>query len=97
MRQLLNTFREKQNKKQRRAAAVGLRPRMIFLIILFLAMGSVLVARLFDLQVLKGESYLNDFTLSIRKERVLKATRGEIYDCNGKLLSYNHLAYSVTI
>ena len=70
---------------------------MIFLIILFLAMGSVLIARLFDLQVLNGESYLNDFTLSIRKERVLKATRGEIYDCNGKLLAYNQLAYSVTL
>ena len=93
----MNNFRENQNKKQRRAAAVGLRPRMIFLIILFLAMGSVLVARLFDLQVLNGESYLNDFTLSIRKERVLKATRGEIYDCNGKLLAYNQLAYSVTL
>jgi len=66
------------------------------LLLVFLIMAGVVVWRLFNLQILNGESYLNDFSLSIRKERVLKSTRGEIYDCNGKLLAYNQLVYAVT-
>ncbi len=85
------------NPKQKKSGTVSLRVRLIILIIIFLAMGSALVLRLFDLQILNGESYQNDFTLSIKKHRVLKATRGEIFDCNGKLLAYNQLAYSVTL
>ena len=48
-------------------------------------------------QIINGEKYLNDFTLTIRKETTLKSTRGNIYDKNGKLIAYNELAYSVTI
>ena len=64
--------------------------------VVFVLMACILIYRLFDLQIMKGESYLNDFAMSIKKERVLNSTRGEIYDCNGKLLAYNRLSYNVT-
>lgn len=56
----------------------------------------MIVSRLFTLQILEGETYDNDFTLSIKKKKVLKSTRGEIYDRNGNLLAYNELIYEVT-
>ena len=60
-------------------------------------MSGILVSRLFLLQIVEGESYLNNFKLKIRKERTISSTRGKIYDRNGELLAYNELAYSVTI
>ena len=71
--------------------------RLFVLIILFTVMSGVLVSRLFLLQIVEGESYLNNFKLKIRKERTISSTRGNIYDRNGELLAYNELAYSVTI
>ena len=67
------------------------------MIIVFLALAALLVQRLFVLQIVNGEDYLNTFTLKIKKERVLNGTRGNIYDSKGNLLAYNELAYSVTI
>lgn len=71
--------------------------RFFLLILLILGLGSILIYRLFDLQIVNGETYMNNFKLKIRKERSLSSTRGNIYDCNGELLAYNELAYSVTI
>ena len=71
--------------------------RLLLLFIIFTAMGAVLVYRLFDLQIVNGESYLDNFRLMIEKVKTLEGTRGNIYDRNGNLLAYNELAYSVTI
>lgn len=71
--------------------------RFFVLILVFLLMGSILVQRLFVLQIVNGEEYLNEFTMTIRKERTIASTRGQIFDRNGELLAYNELAYSVTI
>lgn len=57
----------------------------------------VLLWRMFYLQIVNGETYQNNYTLRIVKERTLNSTRGNIYDRNGKLLAYNELAYSITI
>lgn len=70
--------------------------RMIVLAVVFAALAAVLVQRLFYLQVVQGENYQSNFSLSIRKERTLKSTRGNIYDRNGKLIAYNELSYCVT-
>lgn len=67
------------------------------MIIAFIIMFSILVGRLFQLQIVKGQSYLDDYTLQIQKTRTIQGTRGNIYDRNGNLLAYNELAYSVTI
>lgn len=71
--------------------------RLTLLFIVFTAMAATLIYRLFDLQIVNGESYLNNFQLKIQKEKVIEGTRGNIYDRNGELLAYNELAYSVTI
>ena len=57
----------------------------------------LLVYRLFSLQVINGEYYLDTFKLKIKKEKTIAAARGNIYDRNGNLLAYNELANSVTI
>ena len=67
------------------------------LTLIFLALGGVLIHRVFELQIVNGENYLNEFSLKIKKERSIPSTRGNIYDRNGKLLAYDELAYSVTI
>lgn len=58
---------------------------------------SLLIWRMFHLQVVNGEEYQDNYTLRIVKERTLNSTRGNIYDRNGNLLAYNELAYSITI
>ncbi|MBQ6322780.1 MAG: peptidase [Lachnospiraceae bacterium] len=72
------------------------RPRIVVLVVIFIIMAAILVQRLFTLQIIRGESYLTDFAMSIKKTRVLPSTRGEIYDTNGNLLAYNRLSYVVT-
>jgi len=71
--------------------------RVIYLIVIFAVLGGILVNRIFNLQIINGESYLNSFELKTKKEITIDATRGNIYDCNGVLLAYNELAYSVEI
>lgn len=56
----------------------------------------MLIGRLFRLQIVEGEEHLNNFTYKSKKTLTVEASRGNIYDCNGKLLAYNQLAYSVT-
>lgn len=63
----------------------------------FAILAGILVNRLFDLQIVNGESYLNNFQLKIKKERTIDAARGNIFDRNGVVLAYNKLAYSVKI
>lgn len=71
--------------------------RLFLLVIIFLVMTGVLLYRVFDLQIVQGETFFNNFKLSIKKEKTIASTRGNIYDRNGELLAYNELAYSVTI
>lgn len=71
--------------------------RLIVLILVIFGMGGYLIYTIFQLQIVEGEEYFNNFQLMITKERTLPSTRGNILDRNGKLLAYNELAYSVTI
>ena len=71
--------------------------RLIVLSFVFLAMFLVIGHRLFTLQIVEGEAYLEDYTLQIMKEIEVQGTRGNIYDRNGNLLATNRLAYSVQI
>ncbi|MCR5747881.1 MAG: penicillin-binding protein [Lachnospiraceae bacterium] len=65
------------------------------MILIFFMM--LVIYRLFVLQIVNGESYQNNFTLKIEREKTLRATRGTIYDRNGVTLAEDKLAYSVTI
>lgn len=68
----------------------------VLILVVFMCCG-ILIHKLFALQIVNGASYLENFQLTIRKERSIPAARGNIYDRNGRLLAYNELAYSVTI
>ena len=48
----------------------------------------ILLERLFSLQIINGEEYQKNYTLKIKREKVLPSTRGNIYDRNGELLAY---------
>ena len=68
--------------------------------VLFVAMAvvfAIMLGRVFSLQIINGENYQKNFTQLIEKTVPIEATRGNIYDCNGKLLAYNQLAYSVVV
>ncbi len=71
--------------------------RITVLVIVFCFLCGCLIYRCFDLQIVHGEEYLNDFVLQTEKTRDIASTRGNIYDCNGNVLAYNELAYSVKI
>lgn len=71
--------------------------RLTVFTIVFCILGGVLIYRCFDLQIVNGEEYLENFILEIEKTRDIASTRGNIYDRNGNLLAYNELAYSVKI
>ena len=71
--------------------------RLTILSLVFLALGGILIYRCFKLQIVNGDAYLNDFILQTEKTRDIASTRGNIYDCNGNVLAYNELAYSVKV
>lgn len=74
-----------------------LKSRLLVLVIVLIVLFGIIINRLFVLQIVRGEEYINDFELKIKKEQTLKGTRGKIYDRNGNVLAYNELAYSITI
>lgn len=71
--------------------------RLTVLTIVFFVLGGILIYRCFNLQIVHGEEYLEDFVLQTEKTRDITSTRGRIFDKNGNLLAYNELAYSVKI
>lgn len=71
--------------------------RLTVLALIFCALAGILIYRCFNLQIVRGEEYLNDFMLQTEKTRDLASTRGKIYDRYGNVLAYNELAYSVKI
>ena len=83
-------------KRFRKRVATLLNSRLLILSVLFVVLACVLVRRLFDLQIVNGETYQESFTTQIRKETTIPSTRGCIYDSDGKLIAYNKLAYEVT-
>ena len=85
---------DKNKNKKRRLSSRAIRTGV--LLVMAFIMAAVLIHRLFVLQIIRGEDYLENFAMSIKKTRTIPSTRGEIYDCNGELLAYNRLSYLVT-
>lgn len=71
--------------------------RAFVVMIAFCVMSAILVQRVFYLQIVKGQEYLDDYKLQIQKTKEVQGTRGRILDRNGVVLADNKLAYSVTI
>lgn len=65
--------------------------------VVFCILSAVLIQRVFILQIVNGQEYLEDYTLKIQKTKEVQGTRGRILDRNGVVLADNKLAYAVTI
>ncbi len=70
--------------------------RLFIVSVVIFVLFAMLIGRLFRLQIIEGSEHLNNFTYKSKKTLTVEASRGNIFDCNGKLLAYNQLAYSVT-
>ncbi len=64
-----------------------------FLTVIFL----FLMYRLWQLQIVNGSKYAEDYELKITRTVREGNTRGIIYDCNGEVLAYNELVFTVTM
>ncbi len=71
--------------------------RIAVLVTFIFILMCVLVLRLFSLQIIHGEEYLNDFEQKITRTIEVEAPRGNIYDRNGVPLAINETVYSVKI
>ena len=70
-------------------------PRYIMFILLVASVFTILVARLFSLQILNTSTYEERALQNRIRTNVIKATRGEIYDREGKLLAKNATGYKL--
>ncbi|HCC07935.1 MAG TPA: hypothetical protein DEP72_07270 [Clostridiales bacterium] len=65
-----------------------------FLLVVFLGF-LIITARLFTLQIVKGEENAKKFEVSITREIPIKSARGSIYDRNGVPIADNRIVYNV--
>lgn len=70
--------------------------RLLPVAVIFVLLFSVLVNRLFELQIADTETYASQTAKRTEKTKSIKATRGNIYDSKGKLLAYNKLSYNIS-
>lgn len=71
--------------------------RLVIVGILICFLFSMLIYRLFVLQIIEGEEHLSNFNYKVEKTIETSGSRGNIYDCDGRLIAYNQLAYTVTL
>ena len=71
--------------------------RLFTLVVAYILLFSVLVGRMFYLQIIKGEDYDKEAALQKQKIKTIKSARGKIYDCTGKLLATNEQTYAITM
>lgn len=71
--------------------------RVFILGIVFVALFAGLVIRLFNLQIVHGENYLENYVYMTKKTLTTSSTRGNILARDGEVLAYNELAYAVVI
>ncbi len=71
--------------------------RLFVLVTTYIVLFSIIIIRMFILQIISGEEYDKQASIRNTKVRTIKSARGEIYDCNGKLLAGNEQSYAVTI
>ena len=98
--QILFKFKKKQEKdktKLRGQIIELLSNRIIIMGVLLMVLFCLLIYRLFVLQIIQGDEHLANFNYKIKKTIEISGARGNIYDCNGKTLAYNQLAYTVTL
>lgn len=73
-----------------------IKSRLFPITLLMLVLFSLLVNRLFTLQIVEGDEHVDNFNIKTKKTLTVDSVRGNIYDRNGNLLAYNELSYNVT-
>lgn len=71
--------------------------RTFVVLAIFSLLFTVLVGRLFFLQIVHGEKYAQDLKISIVRTLPMSASRGNIYDRYGRPLAENQVAFSIKI
>lgn len=61
------------------------------------AIGIIIIVKLFSLQIVNGEEYLEKSNSRLTRETVVKASRGNIFDCNGNILAGTKIKYSLEL
>ncbi len=74
-----------------------LHSRLFPVTICFILLFCILIVRLFQLQILESDEHQSDYIQMTLTTVSTEAVRGNIYDCNGVLLAYDELVYSVTL
>lgn len=74
-----------------------LKSRLFVLGLIIALLFTILMIRIFNLQIVNEDYYLNNYIQIAKKEVLTSGTRGLIYDRNGNVLAYNQLAYAVEI
>lgn len=90
---VIKKFR-KQKVKKNISAIIS--QRILVLALVIVGCFTVIVGRLFTIQIIQHDSYVekkDDYT-SIRQ--YVSAPRGEIYDCNGKVLAKTVVSHNIT-
>lgn len=74
-----------------------IKSRLFPLAVFFITLFTILLVRLFNLQIVNGANALDDYNSSAKVSLDVPSTRGRIFDVNGVLLAYNELAFSIKI
>lgn len=88
----INDNRKKKTEKRDRIT-----PRALLCLILVVVIFALFAVRLFDWQIVHGEEYKKLSVASTSYTVTSQATRGEIYDVNGKQLAVNETSYQIVI
>jgi len=71
--------------------------RLFWLAVIYSVLAFVLLQRMFELQIVKGEEPEEKQNYYKVVDRYIPSTRGLIYDKNGELLAYNELSFSILL
>lgn len=71
--------------------------RLLGPLVIYIMLFSVLVYRMFMLQIINADKYTEKSQLETTKTIKNIGKRGNIYDCNGKLLAHDELIYTITM
>lgn len=82
-------------KEDRIKANFNLRYNVLIVIVYLI--GTILIGRLFFLQIVKGQEYREMSNTRLTRESTIEAARGNIVDRNGKVLATTKTGYSIEL
>ena len=74
-----------------------IKSRIFIMSLILIGLFSVLVYRLFDLQIVNENYYMSTYIQKAEKTVYSSGTRGKILDVKGKVLAHDELAYTIKI